>query len=140
MFVNENAFCEYLSQQKIDYTFTEGNTLISVNMVRLKSTMSCIYLDDQYFAAAKYHQQLGFFSDALIIPRTSIQSISYQSKDLNYQIKAVIKEKNQQIPLNFQVSKMSPVSWHRKNLTKRILLILYVCKITINMGQNLRLF
>lgn len=77
---------------------------------------------------------------ALIIPRTSIQSISYQSKDLNYQIKAVIKEKNQQIPLNFQVSKMSPVSWHRKNLTKRILLILYVCKITINMGQNLRLF
>lgn len=46
MFVNENAFCEYLSQQKIDYTFTEGNTLISVNMVRLKSTMSCIYLDD----------------------------------------------------------------------------------------------
>ncbi|EOT40416.1 hypothetical protein [Enterococcus columbae] len=118
MFVNENAFCEYLSQQKIDYTFTEGNTLISVNMVRLKPTMSCIYLDDQYFAAAKYHQQLGFFSDALIIPRTSIQSISYQSKGLNYQIKAIIKEKNQQIPLNFQVSKMSPVSWHRKNLNK----------------------
>lgn len=120
MFMNENAFCEYLSLQMPNYHFTNGNTIISVNMVRLKPTMSCIYLDDHYFAAAKYHQQLGFFSDAFILPKTSIQSITYQSKGFNYQINAMVKEKNQQVPLSFQVSKMTPVSWHRKNLSQLI--------------------
>lgn len=121
LFLKEEDFCKYLSNMFQDHEFSIGNSVVSINVTKMTPLMSCIYLDDNHFAAAKYNRQMGIFSDGFMISLKEISNISLVEKGVNSTLQIDTNEILQDgtnLSLTLNLSTMTALKWHKKNLAK----------------------
>lgn len=117
--LKEEDFLNYLRKLFPSATFTKGNAVISVNIVRTVPIMSCIYIDDTGFYAAKYNRSMGFFSDGMQIKRNEISKIYFNKKFLGDTLMVETLNKlpdGSDYKLKMSMPKFSASKWHQMNL------------------------
>lgn len=119
LFLKEESFCEYLQHTYPEKLFTLGHAVISVNVIHFTPIMSCVYLTEEYIAAAKYNRQLQIFTDHVLFEKKQIKEIRYTKKGLSGILTVQTTEKladNQYVTLRLTLSDVSGTAWHKKNL------------------------
>lgn len=117
--LKEEDFLNYLRTQFPDCFFLEGHSIISINIVRTVAIMSCLYISETDFFAAKYNRNMGFFSDAMWIKKNEINKIYFIKKFMG---DILVVETSQSMPdgtdlvLKMNMPKLSASKWHQSNL------------------------
>lgn len=121
LFLKEELFGEYLVQQHPEIRFEQGRSLLSINVVKTNPIMSCLYVGQSGFFAAKYNQQLGVFTDALFLANEDINELYLETKLTGDVLIVVAKEllsDGTPLTLRMNLPKFTAIKWHHQNLAK----------------------
>lgn len=123
LMLSEKEFGKYLNKNAKGHYFELGKSLISVNIVHATPVMSCLYLDEAFFFAARYNQQYGVFTDPLLIEKKQIVSTVLHTKLMNAELQVrtnlpLAKNSKDCLQLKMNISKLTPVKWHKENFKK----------------------
>lgn len=121
LMLSEKEFGKYLNKNANGHHFELGKSLISVNIVHATPVMSCLYLGESFFFAARYNQQYGVFTDPLLIEKQQIVSTVLHTKLMNAELQVqtnlpIAKNSKDCLELKMNISKLTPVKWHKENL------------------------
>lgn len=121
-FMSEQRFLNYMDSVKSNSSSVDGISLISLNVSSFRPVTSSIFLSKEFIFAAKYNENLGFYSEGFFLDKDDIESYKVENNALQYRLLVNTKirrsnEENLQLKMCF--SKTNLTSWHKKNL-KRI--------------------
>lgn len=121
VFLKEESLGAYLEKQHPEITFSAGNSLVSINIVKTNPIMSCLYLTQDCFFAAKYNQQLGVFTDAFFLSQQEIKECYFKKKltgDVLVVVGTELLKDGTPLTLQMSLPKFTAIKWHQTNLMK----------------------
>ncbi|WP_281165116.1 hypothetical protein [Liquorilactobacillus sicerae] len=118
-FISQEKFKTYITEKQPKINFDETKTVIALSTVKTNPIINCLYIDKDFFFAARYHSALDFFSDNFCLENSQIKRMYLIDKQLSTKLIIETNEilNNQtNLTLKMNLPKLNFTPWHVRNL------------------------